>query len=49
MFWKIISKKILKARVPIASVNAVLLEIDTNGDGCVSVQEIIDGIANAML
>lgn len=49
IWWKLISYKILKARVPITSVNAVMMEIDINGDGCVSVEEIINGIKNAML
>jgi hypothetical protein len=49
IWWKIISRKLLKARVPIATVNAVMLEIDTNGDDCVSVEEIIDGIKRYMI
>ena len=49
LFWKIVSKKILNAKVPIATVNAVLVEIDKNGDGNVSVAEIIDGIKRVML
>lgn len=49
IWWKLISYKILKLRVPIATVNAVMQEIDTNGDDCVSVEEIIDGLKRVML
>lgn len=46
--FKLIRKKILKAKIPIATINAVMLDIDSNGDGCVSVMEIIEGVKKAM-
>ena len=50
MFWfKILSKKLMRAKIPIATVNAVMMDIDVDADGCVSVSEIIDGIKRAMV
>ena len=42
--WKLISKKVLGVKVPIETVNAIMADIDVNGDGCVSVMEIIAGL-----
>lgn len=46
--WKFIRKKVLMTRIPIATVNAVMMDIDSNGDGFVSVMEIIDGVKKVM-
>ena len=43
-FMKLIRTKILSAKIPIATVNAMLNDIDSDGDGCVSVMEIINGV-----
>lgn len=49
LIWKLIRKKFLGAKYPIASVKAILDEIDTDNDGCVSVGEVIDGIKGLMV
>lgn len=47
--FKLIRKKVLNAKIPIATVNAVMMDIDSNGDGCVSVMEIIEGVKKVMV
>jgi len=47
--WNLVRKKVMNAKIPIESIEAIIREVDFDQDGFVSVSEIISGVKKLMV